>query len=338
MENISVIGGGSWGSALAYLLGDKGYTLRFWVYEKELAEEIQKTRENKLYLPGVLLPEKITPTSSLDEALVGSSIIVFVVPSQVARSVLKQMPPLVEKDSVLVSCAKGIENDSLMLMSDVMKDIFPHSYHRRLLFLSGPSFAEEVSKKLPTAVSLAAYDHKLCVNVQKIFTSSYFKVFTSTDVIGVQLGGALKNVIALASGGADGLGFGHNTRAALITRGLAEITRLGIAMGADPVTFAGLSGMGDLVLTCTGHLSRNRMVGYKIGQGMKLSEILGGMKTVAEGVSTTKSAYELAKRYNVRMPIVEQVYSVLFEDKDPRKAVSDLMEQDVGDEVGGKNF
>lgn len=338
MENISVIGGGSWGTALAYLLADKGHSIRLWIYEKELADEIHKTRENKIYLPGVMLPEKISATSSLNEALAGSDLIVFVVPSQAARSVLKQMPPLIEKDSALVSCTKGIENDSLMLISEVIRDIFPSTYQRRLLFLSGPSFAEEVSKRLPTAVSLAAYDHQLCGRIQKIFTTGYFKVFTSNDVVGVQLGGALKNVIALASGGADGLGFGHNTRAALITRGLAEITRLGIAMGADPITFSGLSGMGDLVLTCTGHLSRNRMVGYKIGQGMRLSEILDSMKMVAEGVSTTRSAYELVKRYNIRMPIVEQVYSVLFEDKDPLKAVSDLMEQDVGDEVGGKAY
>ncbi len=336
MENIAVIGGGGWGTALAYLLADKGYTVRLWVYEKELAGDIRNTRENKLYLPGVELPENIAATSSLDEALAGSGIIVFVVPSQAARSVLKQMSDLVGKDSVLVSCTKGIENDSLMLMSDVIRDVFPVTYHRRLMFLSGPSFAEEVSKRLPTAVSLAGYDSQLCSKTQKILTTPYFKVFTSADVTGVQLGGALKNVIALASGGADGLGFGHNTRAALITRGLAEITRLGVAMGADPVTFAGLSGMGDLVLTCTGHLSRNRMVGYKIGQGIKLSEILDNMKTVAEGVRTTRSAYELAKRYNVRMPIVEQIYAVLFEDKDPRKAVSDLMEQDVGGEAGGK--
>ncbi|MBI5745712.1 MAG: NAD(P)H-dependent glycerol-3-phosphate dehydrogenase [Nitrospirae bacterium] len=338
MENIAVIGGGGWGTALAFLLADKGYTVRLWVYEKELAGDIQNTRENKLYLPGVELPENIAATSSLDEALAGSGIIVFVVPSQAARSVLKQMPDLVGKDSVLISCTKGIENDSLMLMSDVIRDVFPAQYHRRLMFLSGPSFAEEVSKRLPTAVSLAGFDNQLCSKIQKTFTTPYFKVFTSSDVTGVQLGGALKNVIALASGGSDGLGFGHNTRAALITRGLAEITRLGVAMGADPVTFAGLSGMGDLVLTCTGHLSRNRMVGYKIGQGIKLSEILENMKTVAEGVKTTRSAYELAKKYNVRMPIVEQIYAVLFEDKDPRKAVSDLMEQDVGGEVGGKNF
>jgi glycerol-3-phosphate dehydrogenase (NAD(P)+) len=220
-----------------------------------------------------------------------------------------------------------------MLMSDVMKDVLPSEHHSRFAFLSGPSFAKEVCQRLPTAVALAAFDHDLAVQLQTTFSTPYFKVFTTTDIIGVEVGGALKNVIALAAGGADGMGFGTNTRAALITRGLVEIMRLGVSLGAHSRTFYGLSGIGDLILTCTGELSRNRSVGFKIGQGMKLREILADMKMVAEGVNTAKSAYQLAQKRQVRMPIVEQIYAVLFHDKNPREAVTDLMDITMGDEM-----
>ncbi len=332
-KRVTVIGGGSWGTSLAFLLADKGYPVKLWLYEKELILQIQRDRENSLYLPGVKLPYSITATNSFEEAVAGSEMILFVVPSHVARSVLIQLAPYLPSGIPIVCATKGIENDTLMLMSDVMKDVLPAEHHTQFAFLSGPSFAKEVCQRLPTAVSLAATDHDLAVKLQATFATPYFKVFTTTDVIGVQVGGALKNVIALAAGGADGMGFGTNTRAALITRGLVEIMRLGVSLGAQARTFYGLSGMGDLVLTCTGELSRNRNVGFKIGQGMKLREILAEMKMVAEGVNTTKSAYQLAQKRQVKMPIVEQIYAVLFQDKDPREAVTDLMEQATGDEM-----
>jgi len=332
-KRVTVIGGGSWGTTLAFLLADKGYPVKLWLYEKDLAQQIQRGRENSLYLPGVKLPYSITATNSFEEAVAGCELILFVVPSHVTRSVLIQLAPYLSAGIPMVCATKGIENDTLMLMSEVLMDVLPAEHHPRLAFLSGPSFAKEACQRLPTAVSLAAGDHNLAVQLQAILASPYFKVFTTTDIVGVQVGGALKNVIALAAGGADGMGFGTNTRAALITRGLVEIMRLGVAMGAQARTFYGLSGMGDLVLTCTGELSRNRTVGFKIGQGMKLPEILAEMKMVAEGVNTTKSAYQLAQKLQVKMPIVEQVYAVLFHEKDPREAVTDLMEQATGIET-----
>ena len=332
-KRITVIGGGSWGTSLAFLLADKGFPVKLWLYENDLAQQIQKDRENGLYLPGIKLPYSITATNSFEEAVAGSELILFVVPSHVTRSVLTQLAPYLPAGIPIVCATKGIENDTLMLMSDVMKDVLPADHHPRFAFLSGPSFAKEVCQRLPTAVSLAAVDHDLAVKLQATFATPYFKVFTMTDVVGIQVGGALKNVIALAAGGADGMGFGTNTRAALITRGLVEIMRLGVAMGAQARTFYGLSGIGDLVLTCTGELSRNRNVGFKIGQGMKLREILAEMKMVAEGVNTAKSAHQLAQKYHVKMPIVEQIYAVLFQDKDPREAVTDLMDQAAGDEM-----
>lgn len=330
---ISVIGGGSWGTALAHLLAEKGYPVHLWVYEADLVTQLSKFKENTLYLPGIRLPDGITATSSLEEATAGAALLLFVVPSHVARSVLMKLAPLIPEGTPIVIATKGIENETLMLMSQVMEDVLPAPHHPNLAVLSGPSFAREVCLHHPTAVVLAARDHDLSVRLQGTLTSPHFKVFTSTDRIGVQLGGALKNVIALAAGGSDGLGFGHNTRASLITRGLTEIIRLGKAMGADPKTFSGLSGLGDLILTCTGELSRNRTVGYQIGLGMRLDDILKQMKMVAEGVHTAKAAYRLAQKCGVRMPIVEEVYAVLFEGKDPHQAVTDLMEGAVGDEV-----
>lgn len=331
-QKIAVVGGGSWGTSLAYLLADKGHSVNLWVYEKDLVDEILKKGENTLYLPGTKLPQNIQPTASIQEALTSSTLMVFVVPSHVARKVLLQVVPHLPADLPIVCASKGIESESLMLMSEVMKAILPSSHHRRLAVLSGPSFAKEVCERHPTAVVLASEDQTLAESLAVDFTTSYFKVFTSEDMIGVQLGGALKNVIALASGGVEGLGFGYNTRAALISRGLAEITRLGIAMGANPRTFSGLSGLGDLVLTCTGEMSRNKTVGFKIGQGMKLSEILKQMRMVAEGVHNAKSAYGLARKLRIRMPIVEQIYAVLFEDKEPRLALSELLEGAGGPE------
>jgi glycerol-3-phosphate dehydrogenase (NAD(P)+) len=333
IRRVTVIGGGSWGTSLAFLLADKGYPVKLWMYEKDLVSQIQRDRENGLYLPGIKLPYSITATNSFEEATAGSEMILFVVPSHVTRTVLLQLAPYLPAGVPIVCATKGIENDTLMLMSDVMKDVLPSEHHSRFAFLSGPSFAKEVCQRLPTAVALAAFDHDLAVQLQTTFSTPYFKVFTTTDIIGVEVGGALKNVIALAAGGADGMGFGTNTRAALITRGLVEIMRLGVSLGAHSRTFYGLSGIGDLILTCTGELSRNRSVGFKIGQGMKLREILADMKMVAEGVNTAKSAYQLAQKRQVRMPIVEQIYAVLFHDKNPREAVTDLMDITMGDEM-----
>jgi glycerol-3-phosphate dehydrogenase (NAD(P)+) len=333
-EKIAVIGGGSWGTTLAGLLAGKGHDVSLWVFEEDLALRMTKSRVNDLYMPDCPLPEGLSVTSDLGTAVRGREIILTVAPSHVTRGVLSRLVPDVLDGAIFVSATKGIENDTLMTIHEVMEDVLPKGFHHRFAFLSGPSFAREVCRKMPTAVSVASRDISVAKRVQAAFSTEYFRVYTSPDVIGVELGGALKNVIAIAAGCSDGLGYGHNTRAALITRGLAEIARLGMAMGANPLTFSGLSGMGDLLLTCTGDLSRNRTVGYKLGQGMKLRDILAEMKMVAEGVKTAKAAYELSVKYGVRMPITEQVYKLLYEDKDPGRVVRDLMTRDLKSEIG----
>ena len=301
-EKIAVIGAGAWGTTLAVLLAGKGHEVSLWVFEKDLAGRMRESRVNDLYLPGHTLPD-MEITSNLKEAAEGRSIILTVTPSHVARGVLKTLAESVLPEAYFVSASKGIENESLMTMNEVMEDVLPREFHTKSAFLSGPSFAKEVIEKMPTAVSVASREPATARHIQSVFSTEYFRIYTSPDVMGVELGGALKNVIAIAAGCSDGLGFGHNTRAALITRGLAEIARLGMAMGANPLTFSGLSGMGDLVLTCTGELSRNRTVGYRLGKGERLPDILSAMMTVAEGVKTTKAAYLLSKKYNVPMPI-----------------------------------
>lgn len=322
---ISVIGAGSWGTTLASLLSEKGHKVRLWVYEPDLAFQMQQLSENPVYLPGHKLPQDMHISSSLEESVKEHDIVVFVVPTPFARTVLTKLSSFVTKKTIIVSATKGIEENTLLLMSGLFKETLPDVEPKRLAFLSGPSFAKEVIEKLPTAVSLGYYNSETGRYLQEVFTTAYFRVYTNPDVIGVQIGGALKNVIALASGASDGLGLGSNARAALITRGLAEITRLGVSLGADPLTFSGLSGLGDLILTCTGELSRNRMVGYRLAQGEKLDKILKEMKMVAEGIRTSKAAHELAKRQGVQMPITEQVYAVLYEGKEPKQAVTELM-------------
>ena len=331
-DKIAVIGGGSWGTTLAGLLAEKGHDTSLWVFEEDLAQRMQTAKVNDIYLPGHTLPASLKVTHKLDKAVTGADIVLMVTPSHVLRGVLTQLAPSVRNDACFVCASKGIENDTLLTMHEVMEDVLPKEFHGRIACISGPSFAKEVCQKMPTAVSVACRDPQVALRVQAAFNTQYFRVYTNPDVTGVELGGALKNVIAIAAGCSDGLGFGHNTRAALITRGLSEIARLGMAMGANPLTFSGLSGMGDLVLTCTGELSRNRTVGYKLGQGQKLGEILSEMKMVAEGVKTAKAAYGLAKKYNVTMPITEQVYSLLYEDKDPRSVVRELMARDLKSE------
>ena len=326
---IGVIGAGSWGTTLANMLAEKGYQVDLWVREEEVYHQIKKEHINGLFLPGMKLVPALNPVRSFEEALTGKDLGLLVVPSHVFREVLNGMKPHLSPQTVLMAATKGIENDTLSIMSQVAESVLSKEYTDHFSVLAGPSFAKEVYQKFPTAVTIASREISQAERFQKVFSTDFFRVYTSQDLIGVQLCGAIKNVIAIAAGAADGLNFGHNARAALITRGLAEITRLGVAMGANPMTFAGLAGMGDLVLTCTGDLSRNRTVGLKIGQGMKIQEITAGMTMVAEGVRTARSAHELAKKLGVDMPITTQVYQILYEDKNPIEAVKDLMGREL---------
>ncbi len=323
--NIGVIGAGSWGTTLANLLAKKGNAVTLWAYESDLVQRMAESRINDLYLPDFTLSENLMATSDIAEASAGKDLLLLVPPSQVMRRVLQQAGPHIAGGTLLVSASKGIENDTLLPMAEVVMDVLGAGVRDRLVFLSGPSFAKEVASEMPTAVVAASSSEQAATRTQEVFSTDYFRVYTNDDVVGVELGGALKNVMALAAGVSDGLGFGYNTRAALITRGLAEMTRMGVTMGANPATFAGLAGMGDLVLTCTGDLSRNRTVGIELGRGRPLDDILGGMNMVAEGVKTTLSTYQLAQKIEVEVPITEQMYSILYENKDPRQAVSDLM-------------
>jgi glycerol-3-phosphate dehydrogenase (NAD(P)+) len=332
-EPVAVIGGGGWGTALANLLAEKSIPVSLWVFEEDLCAEMQQTRENSLYLPGVQLSPLLRPESSLEEVILDTRILVMAVPSHVHRRVALQMLEFLKNSITLVSATKGIENESLKTMSGIWEDVMPEKIHWEYAVLSGPSFAREVVARVPTAVTVASATREVAEEIQMLFSTEHFRVYTSTDVIGVEMGGALKNIIALAAGIIDGLGLGHNTRAALITRGLAEMSRLGTSMGADPLTFLGLAGVGDLVLTCTGDLSRNRTVGYQLGQGKKLAEILSEMQMVAEGVKTTRSVYHLAQQRGIEMPICQQMYRILYEDQPPEKALSELMQRELKHEV-----
>jgi glycerol-3-phosphate dehydrogenase (NAD(P)+) len=328
-EQIGVIGAGAWGTALAMLLADKGHDVTLWMYENELAEEASRLRENRIYLPGFTLPASIKITSSLETAVSKKPVILSVVPSHTVRSVAKQFAPLLSKDAIIISASKGIELETVMPLSEVLKDVLPKEFHKRLCFLSGPSFAKEVAQKMPTAIALASYDPAVGKITQNILSNDYFRVYTNDDVMGVELAGSLKNVVAIAAGVLEGMGYGYNTMAALLTRGLAEMARLGVAMGGNVTTFWGLAGMGDLVLTCTGGLSRNRTLGVRLGKGETLADIMRGLKTVAEGVKTTKAAYDLAKKHNIEMPIVDEVYQILYNSKDPKRAIRDLMTREL---------
>ena len=330
---IGVVGAGGWGTALANLLGEKGYSVDLWVFEHEICKEIINTRENRTFLPGIHLSDKIHPDNDIAKVVSDKKIVLLVVPSHVLRSVANAMSPYLWKKAIIVIATKGIENETFKTMTEVLKDLLPLSYHDSLAVLSGPSFAKEVVKHMPTAVTIASSNPHIAQKIQRIFATDFFRAYTSNDVIGVELGGALKNVMAIAAGVSDGLGLGHNTRAALITRGLTEIRRLGVRLGANPRTFTGLAGMGDLVLTCTGDLSRNRMVGLKLGRGMRLKDILADMQMVAEGVKTTKSVYNLSHKLGVEMPIVEQTYHMLYNDLAPKVALKTLMSRNLRDEL-----
>jgi len=333
MNNIGVIGAGSWGTTLANLLAEKGYRVDLWVREDEVYHQIKKERVNKIFLPDMELVSQLNPVRSYEEAVAGKELILMVVPSHVFREMLNHIKSYLRPGMAMIAATKGIENDTLMTMSQVAERILSKKYTDHFACLAGPSFAREVFLKYPTAVTIACRDMSHAEPLQKLFSTEFFRVYITEDLMGSQLSGAIKNVIAIAAGIADGLNFGHNARAALITRGLAEITRLGMAMGANPLTFAGLTGMGDLVLTCTGDLSRNRTLGLKIGKGMMLKDIMDGMNMVAEGVKTSISAYQLAKKMGVEMPIISQVYDVLYQGKDPKEAVRDLMTRELKREM-----
>ena len=328
---IGVLGAGSWGTTLANLLAKKGYDVILWVREKELLEQIYKTRENIWFLPGIKLSEDLSFSNSLPEVVKDKDYILVVVPAQFVRSTLSSIRDRLKKNQIIICASKGIEVGSYKTMSQVvfkeLKEIDPI-----YAVLSGPSFAKEVSLNYPTAVSLGCEIQEIGNDIQQLFSTRWFRVYTNTDYRGVELGGAIKNVIAIGAGICDGLGFGYDPRAALITRGLAEMSRLGVALGAKKETFMGLSGLGDLVLTCTGDLSRNRQVGLRIGRGETLKDILNNMKMVAEGVKTCEALYELGRSKAVEMPITEQVYKILYKDKDPKTAVEELMLRDLKSE------
>ena len=330
LSRIAVIGSGSWGTALANLLAEKdGIDVNLWAREEAVYKEIRDKHTNQLFLPDVQLAPALKPVTSFDKALHEKELVLLAVPSHVFREVLKELKPHLTSDMTLMMATKGIENDSLMIMSEVVQSVLNHQFVTDFACLAGPSFAKEVGLKFPTAVTVACENPTHGEKLQRLFSADFFRVYLSRDVVGTQLGGALKNVIAIAAGVADGLNFGHNARAALITRGLAEITRLGVQMGSNPHTFAGLAGIGDLVLTCTGDLSRNRTVGFQVGKGKSLHEITSCMNMVAEGIKTAKSAHQLARKMNVVMPIVDQVYEILYQDKDPHQAVKELMTRDL---------
>lgn len=329
---VAVLGGGAWGTALARVLADKGDEVALYCRAPELAMQINATRSNPKYLPTAHLPETLTASHDLRACLDGATMVVFVAPSHATRELARLAAPSLPTDVPIVSATKGIENESLMFVDEILEAELSPAHAKNLAFLSGPSFAKELAAELPTGVVIASKNDRVRETVMRRFHTSYMRTYGSRDIVGVECGGALKNVVAIASGTAEGLGFGHNTRAMLITRGLSEVVRLAMARGGEPLTLAGLAGMGDLVLTCTGELSRNKTVGVELGRGRKLPEILASLGHVAEGVKTTKSAFELAKKLGIEMPIVRETYAVLYEDKPAAQAVRDLMSRELGDE------
>ena len=322
-ESVAVVGAGSWGTAFAAMLAGRHESVTFWSHETEVYVDLRDRRENRAFLPGIALPPAIQPTNDLAEAVSGKTAVVFAVPSHHLREMVARRRPHLSADACLVSLAKGVENGTLKRMTEVLAEASP-GHAPRVAALSGPTFAREVAEGKPTGATVAARDLSVARRLQHALSGSRFRLYADDDVTGIEIGGALKNVMAIAAGMADGLGFGHNARALLISRGLAEITRLGVRLGAHPQTFAGLSGMGDLVLTCTGDLSRNRTVGMRVGRGERIGDVLSGMTMVAEGVRTAVSAVELSRRTGVPMPISEQVHGILHEGKDVREAVNAL--------------
>jgi glycerol-3-phosphate dehydrogenase (NAD(P)+) len=327
---VGIIGAGSWGTAVAILLGKKGYNVHIWDRKGELIDEINMSKENIRYLPGVLLPSNIIGEKDPIDAIKDAKLIIMAVPSHAVRGICEQLKEHIHREQIFVSLAKGIENGTFKRMSEVIEEIYPNN---PVGVLSGPSHAEEVSRDIPTTLTSSAKSREVAEFIQDVFITPKFRVYTNPDIIGVELGGAVKNIIALAAGISDGLGYGDNTKAALMTRGIAEIARLGVAMGAQPLTFAGLSGIGDLIVTCTSMHSRNRRAGILIGQGKSVEEALKEVNMVVEGVNTTKSVYELCKKINIEMPITNELYKVLFEGKGAKYAVSELMLRDKTHEI-----
>ncbi len=329
MNKVAIIGAGSWGTALSVVLADKCEKVTLWTRRRELCLSIREDRQNRDYLPGLTLPTNVYATDDLAEAVSDKDILVLVTPSHAIRATARMLSPLLREGTILVNCAKGLEEETLLRMSAVLAEELPA---HPVSVLSGPNHAEEVGRHIPTATVVSAADQALAKLVQDLFMTPYFRVYTNRDLVGVELAGALKNVIALGAGVTDGLGFGDNTKAALMTRGLTEIARLGIRLGADSLTFAGLAGIGDLMVTCTSTHSRNRSLGFALGQGGKLEEILAGMRMVAEGVRTTRAAWNLAEQNGVEMPITWEIFQVLFKNKDPRSAVESLMKRGKANE------
>ena len=328
--SLAIIGAGSWGSTLAQLLSEKGYAVRLWVFEPEVYQALLQNRVNSTFLPGISLSSRISFTQDFGEALSGAEVAVMAVPSHVFREVLGNLAPYLPSTPVLLSATKGIETETLLTMDGVAREVLGAEVPYAVL--GGPSFAREVVQKFPTAVTIACRDNKVAHRLQRLFSTSYFRVYTSYDVTGVELGGALKNIFAIGTGILDGMGLGDNSRAALITRGLAEMTRLGLRLGANPMTLTGLGGLGDLVLTCTSPQSRNFQVGLRLGQGETLAEILASTKMVAEGVKNSQAFHLLARHLGVEMPLVEAVYRILYDGLSPKDAIKKLMSRELKDE------
>lgn len=326
---IGILGAGGWGTALAILLHNNKQKVTLWEYEKEYAHTLDEFRENFYFLPKIRIPREMKITNDIDIAVYKQDIILISTPTQYIRHVINEIKHIDLTSRIILSVSKGIENESLMTVSDMFLDVFQKIHKKNIVVLSGPSHAEEVARRVPTAVVAASSDNANAQTVQKTFSNRFFRVYRSSDVKGVELGAALKNVIAIAAGISDGAGFGDNTKAAIMTRGSREIMRLGLRLGAKENTFYGLSGIGDLIVTCESKLSRNRYVGEEVGKGKKLKNVLSEMKMVAEGVATTKSSHELAKKLKIELPIIEQVYKVLFLGKNPHKATEILMTRNL---------
>lgn len=331
MKKIAVIGDGGWGTALSIILSQKGLNVSLWGFFKEYIESTAKTRENKKFLSGVQIPDAVRLTASLEDAIDGVDAVILAAPSKYFRGVLQNLKKIAPKDALYISAAKGIENETLLRMSEIVQETL--GGWTRIAAISGPSIAIEVARGLPTAIVAASADINIARSAQDILISSALRVYASEDIIGVELGGALKNIIAIAAGVSDSMGFGTNTKSAILTRGLAEITRLGIAMGARQETFAGLSGLGDLITTCISPYSRNRWFGEMIGEGKPINDIIHRTEMVVEGVTTVKSAYDLSRRYNVEMPITQEVYEIIYKNKPPKDVVKYLMQRGAKHEV-----
>jgi len=332
---IGIVGGGSWGTAIGRLLAGKGENVTIWAHEKEVVDSINNKQENKLFLPDIKLPENLKATNKIEEAIDGKDVVVMATPSQFMRTVLSEIAYLFQPGCYIVLLSKGIENGTLKLMHQVAEENLPDSLHKNIFVLSGPTFARELSMEMPSAAVIASYNTEGIGFVQQLFATDYFRTYRSTDVLGVELGGTLKNIIAISVGILEGLGLGMNSRAALMTRAIAEISRLAIKMGANPFTITGLSGIGDMILTCTGDLSRNKSVGVRLGRGEKIKDILDSMIMVAEGVTSTVSAYDLSRKIEVSMPIVEAVYQIVHDDKNVKEVFSNLMKRQLKEEFYG---